>query len=74
MTVRVERDGDEIVVEAPQVYVERVKEIPGVRRDSATRTWRVKLSWAACVIARGVFGAELEVGPALNDTAGSSRP
>jgi hypothetical protein len=51
------------------VYVERVKEIPGVRRDSATRTWRVKLSWAACVVARGVFGAELEVGPALNEWA-----
>lgn len=61
-----ERDGDTIVLaDSPLVAAGRVKQIPGARHDSQRRVWRFPLSWATCVVARAVFGAELQVGPEL---------
>ena len=66
MTVSAERRGNEIVLEAPMVLKDSAKEVPGARYDSKTRTWRYPLTWAHCVMLRGVFGARLEVGPELS--------
>lgn len=65
MSVRIERVGDEVVLTAPLVSTERVKQIPGARFVAKTRSWRLPLSWATCTVARGVFGDDLEVGPEL---------
>jgi len=65
MTVHAERDGDHIVLSAPMVLKDRAKEVPGARYDSKTRTWRYPLSWAHCIMLRGVFGEELRVGSDL---------
>lgn len=63
--IRMERDGDEIVLEAPRVMDGIVKQIPGHRFDSKVRVWRFPLSWATCVVARGVLGTALGIGPKL---------
>jgi len=69
MTVRAERDGNEILVVAPLTYKDRCREVAGARWDSKARVWRYPLSWAHCVMLRGVFGAELEVAPRLVEWA-----
>lgn len=63
--ILIERDGDGIVLRAPLVSTSRAKEIPGARHDTRAQVWRYPLSWSTCVIARGVFGDQLEVGPGL---------
>lgn len=65
MALRIEREDDAIWLSAPPFMKDRVKQIPGARHDARRQAWRFPLSWAVCVIARGVFGAELEVGPEL---------
>ena len=65
MTVHVEREANEILLVAPLTYKDRCREVPGARWDSKARVWRYPLSWAHCIMLRGVFGAELEIGPAL---------
>ena len=65
MTILIERDDDQIIMTAPMVSKDKAKEIPGGRFDSKARVWRYPLSWTTCVVARGVFGQELEVGPEL---------
>jgi SNF2 family DNA or RNA helicase len=69
VTVYAERDGDEITLRASVTDNPRVKEIPGARFDRRSRSWHTHLSWAACQQLRGVFGAELEVGPELTKWA-----
>lgn len=54
-----------ITLDAPMTAAVRVKEIPGARHDAKARVWRFPVSWATCVVARGVFGQELEVGESL---------
>lgn len=63
--IHAERTHDMIVLTAPMVLKDRAKEIPGARYDSKLRAWKYPLSWAHCVMLRGVFGDELEVGPEL---------
>ncbi len=60
-----EIQNERIVVGAEYREREMVKLIPGSRWDSEAGTWSVPLSWAACCQLRGIFGARLEVGPAL---------
>lgn len=48
----------------------RISAIPGAHYDArgsvgAEQQWRLPLSWASCIILRGVFGKDLEVGPVL---------
>jgi len=69
MAIWVERIGDEIRLYAPPHRKEQIKQIPGARHNSKLQCWTFPLSWAVCIIARGVFGAELEVGPELIEWA-----
>jgi len=65
MTVQAESNGKRIVVVAPLTYTARMKEVPGGRYDSKAKVWMYPLTWAHCVMLRGTFGSELEVGPEL---------
>ena len=67
--MKIERDGDSIVLDAPLVSAARAREVPGARHDARQRVWRYPLSWASCVTLRGVFGADLEIGPELAEWA-----
>lgn len=42
-----------------------VQQVPGARYDKAAGYWTVPLSWASCVILRGIFGQQLEIGSNL---------
>lgn len=48
-------------------YHERhlVQQVPGARYDKNAGYWSAPLSWATCVILRGLFGSELSVGTLL---------
>lgn len=56
---------DAIELRVPGSRNELAREIPGGRWVSKRRVWTLPISWASCVVARGVFGSELEVGPVL---------
>lgn len=62
----IELVGDEIVVPEPAYRDrERIKLVPGTRWEAKDRTWRAPLAWTTCHAFRGVFGQELQIGPAL---------
>lgn len=44
---------------------DRLTQIPGATYDRKTETWKVPLSWASCLVLRGVFGTDLTVGSSL---------
>jgi hypothetical protein len=67
--INLDRAGDSIVLSSPLVTKERARQIPGATWDSKRHVWRYPLSWATCVVARGVFGDELEIGPSLGEWA-----
>lgn len=48
-------------------YHERhlIQQVPGSRYVKESGCWTVPLSWASCVILRGLFGEELQVGLGL---------
>ena len=69
MMIQAERVGENIVLTAPMILKDRLKEVPGARYIAKERVWKYPLSWAHCIMLRGVFGAELEVGPALTEWA-----
>lgn len=71
--IYMEKDGDSIVLKAPLVTADQAKEVPGGKHESRNRLWRYPLSWATCVVARGVFGDDLEVGPELASWAQKER-
>jgi hypothetical protein len=71
--MRFEREGDVVVLEAPAQMATVVRAIPGARHDAKRRVWTFPLSWATCVAARGVLGAQLEVGPELTAWARQER-
>lgn len=48
---------------------ERIKLIPGSLFDGDVEQWHLPIAWSAAVALRGVFGAELYIGPALNQWA-----
>lgn len=73
MTILMEREDDQVVIHAPVVTQSRAREIPGARHDSRARVWRYPLSWATCVVARGIFGSQLDVGPELAEWARNER-
>lgn len=54
------RDG-RIAVETQFHERHLVQQIPGARYDRSAGIWTVQLSWASCVILRGVFGQQLEI-------------
>ena len=71
--IRMNREGDDIGLQAPPHRKDQARMIPGARFDSKKQSWRYPLSWAVCVAARGVFGAELEIGPELAEWARGER-
>lgn len=44
---------------------DRIKLVPGHRWDGRAKVWTFPLSWGSCQALRGVFGADLTVGPNL---------
>lgn len=64
--IRAEIEGTRIVIDSPQSRKEDCQSIPGCRWDKNSRKWHAPISWAACKCLRGVFGAELEIGPKLS--------
>jgi SNF2 family DNA or RNA helicase len=49
-------------------YIEReqISQLPGARYDRIDKTWTAPVSWASCIVLRGLFGSELEIGPELH--------
>lgn len=66
-----ELDPAKICVITAFKHSEMIKSIPGSRWEKDRRVWRIPLSWPGCLALRGVFGAELEVGPNLSRWATS---
>lgn len=64
MTVTAELDGNTIAVSG-NANKELALSIPSGRYEAKGRCYRYPLTWAHCVMLRGVFGAELIVGPGL---------
>ena len=62
-----------IHVSSEMRHRELVKMVPGTSWDPEARQWVAPLSWATCIAFRGVFGNELEIGPALFDWATGER-
>lgn len=60
-----EIDGNVIQVETRWSEKELIKIIPGSRWNASQRVWSLPLTWVACLQLRGVFGAELVIGPDL---------
>ena len=58
-------------IEITTTYADRylIKQLPGASYRGETQTWRVPLSWSACITLRGLFGWDLEVGPLLESWA-----
>lgn len=54
-----------IVVETQFHERHLVQQVPGARYDKAAGHWTVPLSWASCVILRGLFEQRLEIGSTL---------
>lgn len=63
-------DGKDIVFETTWIESSALKQLPGVRWNPNERLWHAPLSWATCVIARGLFGQQLIIGDRLNEWAG----
>lgn len=42
-----------------------VQQVPGARYDKDAGHWTAPLSWATCVVLRGLFGQQLEIGSSL---------
>lgn len=61
--------GMRIYIEAPLSAKEECQQIPGARWDKDQKKWHVPLSWGSAKALRGVFGADLEIGPKLHDWA-----
>lgn len=59
-------DPGRILVQTSWSEKDVVKQVPGCRYDKLSKTWTVPLSWASCVVLRGVFKDTLDVGPGLN--------
>lgn len=58
-----------IELHAPPTATPSMRQIPGARHSAKRQVWTLPLSWASCVVARAVFGQELEVDAALADWA-----
>jgi SNF2 family DNA or RNA helicase len=61
-----EVDGDRILVQTTWSEKDVVRQVPGARWNAHAKVWHTPLSWASCLILRGVFGPDLNIGPALD--------
>jgi SNF2 family DNA or RNA helicase len=55
-------------IDITTAYTEReqISQLPGARYDRTDKTWTGPVSWATCIVLRGLFGPRLEVGPDLH--------
>jgi hypothetical protein len=60
--------GKGIVVTTSYTDRDRMLLVPGSSFNGGDK-WKVPLSWASCVVLRGVFGADLKIGPGLVEWA-----
>lgn len=63
----------EIWLESVWSDKERIKQVPGARWSASDVQWRLPLSWASCVVLRGVFGSQLVLDGSLRDWAALER-
>jgi len=63
----------EIYVQTSYAERELIKQVPGAHWDPAIKVWKVSVSWATCVILRGVFGPSLQLGESINEWAWNER-
>jgi SNF2 family DNA or RNA helicase len=61
-----ELDGNRIMVQTSWSEKDVVKQVPGSSWQNFEKVWHVPLSWASCLILRGVFGPTLTVGAGLD--------
>lgn len=56
---------DQVLIDTD--YVDRflIKQLPGARYINTSRLWKAPLSWATCVILRGLFKEKLKIGDDL---------
>lgn len=64
-----ELDADVGVIRLQTIWNQKslVRSIPGARWDATGKQWTVPATWASLVVARGVFGDQLTVGPLLTE-------
>lgn len=66
MTVLIDiLDENRVRIDAGPRFGDLIAQIPGARHNSKGQHWAAPLSWGTCLAARGIFGAELEVGEGL---------
>lgn len=65
--------GDRIEFESNWAEKEQIKLIPGASWDGKESCWHAPLSWATCVISRGIFGKQLELDESLRVWAKAER-
>jgi SNF2 family DNA or RNA helicase len=55
-------------IDITTTYIDReqVSQLPGARYDRTDKIWTGPISWATCIILRGLFGEDLDVGPELH--------
>lgn len=58
-------DGDKIFIETLYRERDQVKEVPGASWNIKKSIWTAPLSWGSCVILRGIFRENLEIGDDL---------
>lgn len=67
-TAYLANDNSHIEIETVWIEKELIQQIPGASWDKCrNRRWCVPLSWASCVILRGIFKNNLQVSSRLND-------
>ena len=62
-------DGDKIWLETLFREKDLVRQVPGASWNHKQSVWQMPVSWGACVVLRGVFGDQLEVGERLQNWA-----
>lgn len=67
------RDRDTILVQSTWDEKDLIKQVPGAKWDPSAKVWYLRLSWAACLQLRAVFGDRLTVGDDLNEWAWRER-
>lgn len=62
-----------LVVQTEWAEKDLIKQVPGSAWDTRRKVWTVPLSWASCIILRGIFGDRVQIGPRLNEWAWNER-
>jgi SNF2 family DNA or RNA helicase len=66
-------DTGRVVIQTRWEEKDLIKQLPGCHWDGEGKFWHAPLTWATCVVLRGIFGSGLDVGPSLNTWAWNER-